>query len=126
MRHDRGFGYNDRFSSNYGLFSPKDNRMFSESLPVTIAIQHSIVSTGAISAVLDQGYDLGPILECRLVRSWCNEVYQIQSSSGAYFAKLHRLGWRDTSAVTYETELIQYLSRQIPVAPVLPRAGFRE
>jgi Ser/Thr protein kinase RdoA (MazF antagonist) len=60
---------------------------------------------------------------CRLIRSYTNDVYLIQTPPEKFVLKVYGLGWRTPAEVQYEIDLLQHLSaRGVPVATPIAAA----
>jgi len=55
-------------------------------------------------------YDLARPITCRLVRSYTNDVYAVETPGGRFVLKLYRNGWRTEPEVRYEVALLRHLS----------------
>lgn len=71
-------------------------------------------------------YDLTEPIACRLLRSYTNDVYHIQTPSGQYVLKIYGGGWRTESEIAYEVALLLHLAaRGLAVAgPISGHNGF--
>jgi Ser/Thr protein kinase RdoA (MazF antagonist) len=85
-----------------------------QSFPVV----HSVLDPAALLQEVATRYDIGAPLQCILLRSWINEVYEVQTSRGRFILKVFRFGWRALDELAYEAELMHHLAeRGIQVRP---------
>lgn len=83
---------------------------------------HSVLEPAALAHEVARQYELGALRSAVLLRSWMNEVYQIQTSQGSYILKVYRHGWRSAEEVAYEVSLAQHLAAHgLAVATPIPR-----
>ena len=81
-------------------------------------VVHSVLDPAALLHEITTHYDIGAPLQCILLRSWINEVYEVQTSRGRFILKVFRLGWRASDELAYEAELMHHLAeRGIRVQP---------
>src|ERR1700677_4895799 len=73
-------------------------------------VVYSTLSAPAISRLVEQHYDLGPIAACHLVKRGFNDVYVLTIADGTrWIARLSDLRARGPSNIAYETAFIAHL-----------------
>jgi len=65
-----------------------------------------------LSTWLQTNYDLSPLPEISLLRSYTNEVYRVTSSEGKYVLKIYGASWRSEDEIKYEVELLNHLDKE--------------
>lgn len=81
--------------------------------------------TETLSEWLAAHYDLPRPLQCRLLRSYTNNVYLVEASGTRSILKVYGAGWRTEDEVQYEIALLRHLiarGTQVP-APIAGRDG---
>lgn len=70
-------------------------------------------------------YDLPGSIACRLLRSYTNDVYLVESPSVRYALKVYGQNWRSPTEVLYETALLQHLKARgaMIAGPIAARDG---
>ena len=65
-----------------------------------------------LSTWLQTNYDLPPLPEISLLRSYTNDVYRVTSSEGKYVLKIYGASWRSEDEIKYEVELLNHLDKE--------------
>lgn len=61
------------------------------------------------------------ILECRLLRSYVNDVYCMETANERFIGKLYREGWRTRENILYELDFLRHVRLSgLPVAACIP------
>lgn len=69
-------------------------------------------------------YDLPLPIECRLLRSYTNDVYTVRCADGRFALKVYGEGWRTELEVRWEIALLRHLAaRGAPIAAPVPGRG---
>lgn len=85
-----------------------------------ISVLRSLPTTAAIADLVGRSYGLD-VESCALVRSFVNEVYEVQTTSQRYVLKLYHHGGWSTEEIAWEGELVDHLvANRVPVAKVVP------
>jgi Ser/Thr protein kinase RdoA (MazF antagonist) len=88
----------------------------------TFPVVHSVLAPAALLDEIASQYSLGVPRNCVLLRSWINEVYQLQIESQTYILKVYRRGWRSPEELAYEIALMQHLEANgLVVSPPIAR-----
>jgi Ser/Thr protein kinase RdoA (MazF antagonist) len=74
-----------------------------------LGITHSIATADAIGRFVAENWDIGPIEDCVLVRSYANDVYRLKRGNGDFVVKVYRRGWRNAWDVGWEAQLCAHL-----------------
>jgi len=78
--------------------------------PNALPVVHSILNAKALVPVLQREYGIEEIGDCRLERSYANDVYRLTTTRGArYYLKVYRRGWRSTSDIAWELRIQEHL-----------------
>lgn len=92
------------------------------SFPVT----SSLLSTGALAALVERVYDVGTPTACVYWSRGPNDVYIVQAGARRYVLRVSRSGHRTRGEIRYELDLVKYLDRQgIPVATPIEKRDRR-
>lgn len=84
-------------------------------------VSSSVLAPAGLARTIAAAYALPAPLTCQLLRSYVNDVYQVQTAATSYILKIYRAGWRTAGEVCYEVELLAHLRRQqVPVAAAVP------
>jgi Ser/Thr protein kinase RdoA (MazF antagonist) len=91
-------------------------------------IIHSVFAADGLSAELLPDYDLGNVVECRLLQHNQNDTYLVRSEQGRFILRIYQSRGSYTprgSQIRYELDLLLYLQRRgVSVsAPVARRDG---
>lgn len=68
-----------------------------------------MIDSSRLAAWLSGNYQLSPVTSVSLLRSYTNDVYQIDTAEERFVLKIYGSGWRTREAVQYEIDLIDYL-----------------
>lgn len=68
-----------------------------------------MIDSSRLAEWLSENYRLAPVTGISLLRSYTNDVYQIDTADGRFVLKIYGRGWRTREAVQYEIDLIDYL-----------------
>jgi Ser/Thr protein kinase RdoA (MazF antagonist) len=83
-------------------------------------VSHSIMSGGAILALIMQGYALESSAVCRLLKQSLNDTYSLAAGQNQYIVRVYRAK-RPAGEISYELELLVHLAAKgVPVAVPLP------
>lgn len=81
-----------------------------------IPIIHSVFSGSGLSTQLLPDYDLGQIVECRLLQHNQNDTYLVRSDDAQYVLRVYQANGmytpRSESDIRYELELLDHLARK--------------
>jgi Ser/Thr protein kinase RdoA (MazF antagonist) len=88
-----------------------------------IPVAHSLFETQALATIVGERYDIGTISSFDLYRSYVNDVYRVDTSSGAtYFLKVARRAWRTLDDIGWDVALQQHLRRhRVSVSEPIPQ-----
>jgi Ser/Thr protein kinase RdoA (MazF antagonist) len=85
----------------------------------------TLLTPSALAAAIAHAYGLEP-RACVLLRSFTNDVYQVDTSSGTLVAKVYGPGWRTALDLDYEIDLLDHLDTHgVGVALAVPRLDGR-
>ncbi|HEY2708493.1 MAG TPA: phosphotransferase [Caulobacteraceae bacterium] len=77
-----------------------------------LAPAYSTISASSIAAVVDQNYEIAPVVGCRLFHTGFNDTYELEGANGrSYMARLSNRRFRGPANVAYETALLIHLHR---------------
>ncbi len=77
-------------------------------------------SSELVAAHVMERYDVGPLLDVRLLRSWTHAVFEVRTTRGRAVLKCYRPGWRGEGEIAWEVDLVDHLvGCGVHVAPVL-------
>jgi Ser/Thr protein kinase RdoA (MazF antagonist) len=71
-----------------------------------IPVIHSRPDPGALARHLASHFDIGPIVDCRLWRSFINDVYRLEACSRTWWLRIQPFGWRTPSETAAEVAAI--------------------
>ncbi len=84
-------------------------------------VVRSLLLPDALLSTVQRTYALDDVERCVLLRSLVNDVYEVATPARQYVLKVYRHGWRSTTEVGWELELIAHLAeRGVPLAPAVP------
>lgn len=88
-----------------------------------LAVEHSLFEQGALAEEITRRYKLGAVASLVLHRSYVNDVYRIETCTGAvYFLKIARRSWRNVQDVAWSVALQRHLLRHhVSVAEPVPQ-----
>lgn len=88
-------------------------------------VTYSTLSTDALAAWIEAGYELGAVAACRFLHRGLNDSYLVEAAGGRHVLRVYRAGWRTADEIGYELTVLEYLARKgVPVAhPVRRRDG---
>lgn len=93
------------------------------SSPDMVPTLRSVPTTEGIAGLVRRRYSLD-VSGCTLVRSFVNEVYEIDTPAQRFVLKLYHHGGWTVDEVGWEAELVDHLvARGVPVAPVVAMAS---
>ncbi|MBV9281967.1 MAG: phosphotransferase [Chloroflexi bacterium] len=87
----------------------------------TLPAVFSLLQTEPLLEAVADAYGIEGAVRATLLRSWTNDVYQIEAKAQRYILKVYRRGWRSPEEVGWEVELQSYLAARAIAAPVIPR-----
>lgn len=91
-------------------------------ISTTFPVVHSVLDPQALQSEVAAHFALGAPDSCVLLRSWINEVYQLQIGGQPFILKVYRRGWRSADEVGYEVALMRHLAAKgLAVAPPIDR-----
>lgn len=65
-------------------------------------------------------YGLSKNVQCRLLRAYTNDVYEVDDMSNKFVLKVYGIGWRTEGEILWEVDLINHLSESnVAVAPLV-------
>ncbi len=86
------------------------------------SVTYSLPSPAALRAEVAGAYALGEVVDCRLLRSYANDVYEVTTTGGRYILKVYGAVRRSWSDVAYELEVLERLAAGgVAVAPAMAR-----
>lgn len=85
-------------------------------------VTHSILSVKALITDVLPDYGLGAIVDLRFLNFGLNDTYALKTANGEkYILRAYRAGWRSLSDISYEIDVLNYLSNQgILISKPLP------
>lgn len=88
-----------------------------------IAVVHSLFDTDSLRDVITSRYGIGPVSSFALHRSYVNDVYRIETGTGAmFFLKIARHTWRQADDVAWDVALQRHLlQHHVSVAEPIPQ-----
>ena len=88
-----------------------------------LSVEHSLFDQGALTQAIAGRYELGAISSLVLHRSYVNDVYRIETRTGAeFFLKIARRSWRNAQDVAWNVALQRHLHRHhLSVAEPVPQ-----
>jgi Ser/Thr protein kinase RdoA (MazF antagonist) len=91
---------------------------------IVFPVVTSLVAPEYVRAMVDREYELGAT-GCQLIERGLNDTYLVTTRTERYVARLYRTGWRSTSDIAYEIDLLLHLAaRGVSVAaPIRAVAG---
>jgi len=93
------------------------------STPDTVPTLRSVPTAEGIADLVRRRYGLN-VSECHLVRSFVNEVYEVDTPAQRFVLKLYHHGGWTVDEVGWEAELVDHLlASGVPVAPVVTMAS---
>jgi Ser/Thr protein kinase RdoA (MazF antagonist) len=75
---------------------------------IVFPVVTSLVAPECVRAELEREYDL-KATGCQLIERGLNDTYLLTTRTERYIARLYRAGWRSTSDIAYEIELLLHL-----------------
>ncbi|HKX08095.1 MAG TPA: phosphotransferase [Stellaceae bacterium] len=94
-------------------------------MPAPLPVTYSTLSTEALAAWLEAGYEIGAVAACRFLHRGLNDSYLVETARGRYVLRVYRVDWRTADEIAYEMAVLEHLGRKrVPVAlPVRRRDG---
>ena len=84
--------------------------------PVTF----SLPSPDAVRGGVAHAYARDQLAHCRLLRSYTNDVYIVDTASDTYILKVYGAGWRSAAEIAYELDVLAHLTAKgVAVAPAV-------
>ena len=77
---------------------------------VVISVVHSLPAPASLALHLAGQFDIGPVEDCRLWRSFINDVYRLEAGGRAWWLRIHPFGWRTPAETQAEVEAILAIS----------------
>lgn len=71
-----------------------------------ISAIHSLPDPAALALHLAGQFDIGPIVDCRLWRSFINDVYRLEAGGRTWWLRIHPFGWRTPPETEAEVRAI--------------------
>jgi Ser/Thr protein kinase RdoA (MazF antagonist) len=71
-----------------------------------ISVVHSLPDPATLALHVAGHFDIGPIDDCRLWRSFINDVYRLEAGGRAWWLRIHPFGWRTPWETAAEMEAI--------------------
>jgi Ser/Thr protein kinase RdoA (MazF antagonist) len=86
-------------------------------------VTHSTISVKALTTDILPKYNLGTVIDCRLLCLGLNDTYAVKTENGEqYIFRVYRAGWRSLSDIAYELDALSHLNcKSVPVAKPLPQ-----
>lgn len=81
-----------------------------ESGAVVIRPVHSMLRTDDLRAAVVRKFGIDPIVECRLQRSFINDVYRLEADGQIWFLRISPSAWRTAAEVAAEIDCIRALA----------------
>jgi Ser/Thr protein kinase RdoA (MazF antagonist) len=75
-------------------------------------VTYSTLSTDALAARIEAGYELGAVAACRLLHRGLNDSYLVEAACGRYVLRVYRMGWRTADEIGYELAVLEHLARK--------------
>jgi Ser/Thr protein kinase RdoA (MazF antagonist) len=84
----------------------------------------SLVAPEYVRAQVDRQYELGAT-SCQLIERGLNDTYLVTTRTERYVARLYRAGWRSSSDIAYEIDLLLHLAAKgvSVAAPIRAASG---
>ncbi len=70
------------------------------------AVLHTLFDGEALGRRVEEQFDVGAVTQCRLWRSFINDVYRLEASGQVWWLRVHPAGWRSTAQTQAEVEAI--------------------
>ncbi|MDJ1500249.1 phosphotransferase enzyme family protein [Xanthocytophaga agilis] len=84
-------------------------------------VSSSILSSNALSPLLQKQYNLSTSATCRLLKAGVNHTYLITDQTNRYIFRIYSLNWRSEQEITEEIRLLQLVqNHNIAVSVALP------
>jgi Ser/Thr protein kinase RdoA (MazF antagonist) len=92
---------------------------------VSFPVTYSTLATEALTAWLQDAYELGLVESCRFLHRGLNDSYVVDGSHGRHVLRVYRADWRSANEIAYEVGALEHLgAKGISVAlPVRRRDG---